>query len=158
MFKTKKLIIPAIALFGVVLIGLLSINCKAHAKAKNYAVSSWEGDYTLLARLVAGEAEGEPYLGQVGVAAVIINRTKHPKFPTTIADVIYQPGAFESVSNGLIWSRYPSRNNFDAARQAMSGWDPTYGSVFFWNPYKPVSPWIWSRSIVTRIGRHVFAK
>ena len=158
MFKTKKLIIPAIALSVVVLIGLLSINYKAHAKAKNYAVSSWEGDYTLLARLVAGEAEGEPYIGQVGVAAVIINRTKHPKFPTTIADVIYQPGAFESVSNGLIWSRYPSRNNFDAARQAMSGWDPTYGSVFFWNPYKPVSPWIWSRSIVTRIGRHVFAK
>jgi N-acetylmuramoyl-L-alanine amidase len=158
MFKNKKLIIIAFVILITVSTGFFIIRYKAQAKAKHYAISSWEGDHTLLARLVAGEAEGEPYAGQVGVAAVILNRSKNAKFPPTIADVVYQPGAFESVSNGLIWSRYPSRSNFEAARQAMDGWDPTYGCIFFWNPYKPVSSWIWSRSIITQIGQHVFAK
>ncbi|HHY70648.1 MAG TPA: spore cortex-lytic protein [Thermoanaerobacterales bacterium] len=158
MFKNKRIIIIAVIVLVTASIGFFIVRYKAQAKAKHYVVSSWEGDHTLLARLVAGEAEGEPYAGQVGVAAVIINRSKHAKFPPTIADVVYQSGAFESVSNGLIWSRYPSRSNFDAARQAMDGWDPTYGCIFFWNPYKPVSSWIWSRSIITQIGRHVFAK
>ncbi|MDD4570710.1 MAG: cell wall hydrolase [Tepidanaerobacteraceae bacterium] len=157
MFRKKNFIIVA-AILLVVLTGFITLNFRAQAKQKKYAVSSWEGDYTLLARLVAGEAEGEPYTGQVGVASVVINRAKNPKFPSTVADVVYQPAAFESVSNGLIWSRYPSRSNFEAARQALDGWDPTYGCVFFWNPYKPVSSWIWSRSIVTQIGQHVFAK
>lgn len=127
-------------------------------KVEDYAVSSWNGDYMLLARLVSGEARGEPYLGQVGVAAVILNRAKHPKFPSTVAGVIFQPGAFESVSNGQIWASYPSRSNFNAAREALNGWDPTYGSLYFWNPYKWVNPWIWTRRVMTQIGRHVFGK
>ncbi|MCR4431453.1 MAG: cell wall hydrolase [Tepidanaerobacteraceae bacterium] len=128
------------------------------ARTEDYAVSSWNGDYMLLARLVSGEARGEPFPGQVGVAAVILNRAKHPKFPPTVAGVIFQPGAFESVSNGQIWASYPSRSNFNAAREALNGWDPTYGSLYFWNPYKWVSPWVWTRRVMTQIGRHVFGK
>ncbi len=111
----------------------------------------------LLARLVAAEAQGEPYEGQVAVAAVILNRVEHPSFPNTLSGVVYQPHAFESVSNGLVWRRTPSDEAVRAARNALNGWDPTYGSIFFWNPYKPVSSWIWSRQIVVRIGNHVFA-
>lgn len=130
---------------------------RARAQASRGVSSS--NDVNLLARLVAAEAEGEPYVGQVAVAAVILNRVKNPQFPNTLAGVIYQPGAFESITNGLAWSRTPSSTAIKAARDAMNGWDPTYGCIFFWNPAKPVSSkWIWSRQIVTRIGSHVFAK
>jgi len=135
-----------------------SMEQSVQAKAEDYAVSSWNGNYMLLARLVSGEARGEPYMGQVGVAAVILNRTQNPKFPPTVSGVIFQPGAFESVRNGQIWAAYPSRSNFDAAREALNGWDPTYGSLYFWNPYKRVSPWIWTRRVMTQIGRHVFGR
>jgi len=131
---------------------------KAEAMAKSSAVISRQSDYMLLARVVSGEARGEPYLGQVAVAAVVINRAKSPKFPNTIPGVVYQPGAFESVSNGQIWAQHPTRSNFNAARDALNGFDPTYGSLFFWNPYKRVSSWIWSRPIVTQIGKHVFGR
>lgn len=110
----------------------------------------------LLARVIAAEAEGEPYEGKVAVGAVILNRVQSPSFPNTLSGVIYQPHAFESVSNGLIWRRTPSARSYEAARAALNGWDPTYGSLFFWNPSKPVSPWIWTRQIVRRIGNHVF--
>ena len=156
--KNKKIVIFLMIILIAIATGVTAIHFEPKAKAERYAVSSWQGDHMLLARLVAGEAEGEPYAGQVGVAAVILNRAKNPRFPSTIADVVFQPGAFESVSNGLIWSRYPSRTHFEAARQALDGWDPTYGCIFFWNPYKPVSGWIWTRTIVTQIGNHVFAK
>lgn len=110
----------------------------------------------LLARLVAAEAEGEPYTGQVAVAAVILNRVQSPQFPNSISGVAYQPLAFESVMNGLIWRRAPSAEAYNAARDALNGWDPSYGSLFFWNPSKPVSPWIWTRNIIVHIGNHVF--
>lgn len=111
----------------------------------------------LIARLIAAEAQGEPYEGQVGVGAVIVNRSNDPKFPGTIPGVIYEPWAFESVSNGLIWQRTPSWTERRAAIDAVSGWDPVYGSKFFWNPSKPVGGWIWTRPIVRQIGNHVFA-
>jgi len=116
------------------------------------------GDSNLLARLVSAEAEGEPYQGMVAVAAVMLNRVKDSKFPNTTSGVIFQPGAFESVSNGLIWQRSPSNQAVSAARDALNGYDPTYGCLFFWNPSKPVSGWIWGRSIAVRIGKHVFAR
>jgi len=116
------------------------------------------GDANLLARLVSAEAEGEPYQGMVAVAAVMLNRVKDLKFPNTTSGVIFQPGAFESVSNGLIWQRSPSNQAVSAARDALNGYDPTYGCLFFWNPSKPVSGWIWGRSIAVRIGKHVFAR
>ncbi|MEW6662696.1 MAG: spore cortex-lytic enzyme [Bacillota bacterium] len=115
-------------------------------------------DLNLLTRVVAAEAGGEPYTGQVAVAAVILNRIKSPSFPNSLAGVIYQPLAFESVSNGLIWRISDLDSPRRAAQDAMNGWDPTYGSIYFWNPGKPVNPWVWTRTIVTQIGRHVFAR
>lgn len=115
-------------------------------------------DVELLARLIAAEAQGEPYVGQVAVGAVVLNRVKSPGFPNTLSGVIYQPRAFESVSNGLIWRRTPTEEAYRAARDALNGWDPTYGALFFWNPNKPVSPWVWTRQIIVRIGNHVFAR
>ena len=126
----------------------------------NYYASSnhiSQSDVELIARLVEAEAQGEPYNGKVGVAAVVLNRVESSEFPNTVAGVIYERHAFESVTNNLIWRRSPSNQAYNAARDAQNGWDPTYGSVFFWNPYKPVTPWIWSRPIVTQYGNHVFA-
>lgn len=114
-------------------------------------------DVLLLARLVQGEAGGEPYLGKVAVAAVILNRVESDQFPNSIAGVIYQPNAFESISNGIA-NNSPTQESVKAAQDAMNGWDPSQGSLFFWNPAKPVNKWIWSRQIVTQIGGHVFAK
>ncbi|MDI6870420.1 MAG: cell wall hydrolase [Bacillota bacterium] len=111
----------------------------------------------LIARLIAAEAQGEPYEGMVGVGAVVMNRTYDPNFPGTIPGVIYEPWAFESVAIGLIWQRTPTWTERRAAIDAVSGWDPTYGSKFFWNPAKPVGGWIWTRPIVRQIGNHVFA-
>ncbi|HHY35868.1 MAG TPA: spore cortex-lytic protein [Firmicutes bacterium] len=122
------------------------------------APESWWDEVNLISRLIMGEATGEPFAGQVGVGAVVLNRTRHPQFPNTVPGVIYEPGAFESVSNGLIWSAPPSAVNYRAAELALNGWDPTYGALFFWNPAKPVSPWIWTRTIITQIGSHVFAR
>ncbi|MEA4882629.1 MAG: cell wall hydrolase [Clostridia bacterium] len=116
------------------------------------------GSGDLLARLVTAEAEGEPYQGMVAVAAVLLNRVESSKFPNTVPGVVFQPAAFESVSNGLIWRRSPSNQARSAARDALNGVDPTYGCLFFWNPSKPVSGWIWGRGIAVRIGKHVFAR
>ncbi|HBI26366.1 MAG TPA: spore cortex-lytic protein [Peptococcaceae bacterium] len=111
----------------------------------------------LLARVIQGEAGDEPYLGKVAVAAVMLNRVSSASFPNSLSGVVFEPYAFESVSNGLIWQRTPSTESVRAAGEALNGLDPTYGALFFWNPSKPVSPWIWSRQIITEIGQHVFA-
>ncbi len=113
----------------------------------------------LLARLVAAEAGGEPFWGQVAVAAVVLNRVEHPAFPDTVAEVVFEPGAFESVSNGHIWRKIPTSTHYQAVAAALDGYDPTGGAVFFWNPHLVSSGnWIWSRAIVRRIGQHVFAR
>jgi N-acetylmuramoyl-L-alanine amidase len=113
-------------------------------------------DERLLAQLVRAEAEAEPYTGMVAVAAVVLNRVRSSRFPNTVAGVVYQPGAFESVGNGRV-NLAARTEHVRAARDALNGWDPSYGSLFFWNPAKPVSAWIWSRTIKVRIGKHVFA-
>ena len=112
---------------------------------------------TLLAQLVCGEARGEPYEGKVAVAAVILNRTLDKRFPGSVAGVVYQTHAFESVSNGEIY-RGTTTECYKAARAALSGWDPSNGSVFFYAPAKTSNAYIWSRPIVRVIGRHNFAK
>ncbi len=114
-------------------------------------------DVMLLARVVNGEAANEPYLGKVAVGAVILNRVESGRFPDSLAGVIYQPNAFESISNGIA-NQMPSPESIKAAQDALNGWDPTQGALFFWNPAKPVSSWIWSRPIITQIGAHVFAR
>jgi N-acetylmuramoyl-L-alanine amidase len=110
---------------------------------------------TLLGRLIYGEARGEPYVGQVAVGAVVVNRTQSTLFPRTVAGVIFQPGAFDAVSDGQIW-RGLENQNMQAARAAVAGWDPSGGSLYYWNPATATSRWIWSRKILTRIGKHVF--
>jgi N-acetylmuramoyl-L-alanine amidase len=101
------------------------------------------GDVYLLARAVHGEARGEPYVGKVAVAAVVINRTKSPEFPNTIAGVIYQPEAFTAVSDGQI-NLAPDEESLRAARDALNGWDPTGGALYYYNPAKTTNAWIWS--------------
>ncbi len=114
-------------------------------------------DLTLLAQAVRSEAEAEPYEGQVAVAAVILNRVEHPSYPKTIAGVIFQPGAFEAVSNGTFF-KPPLKQSIRAAQDALNGWDPSHGAIFYWNPATAKSKWIWTRKIHARIGKHVFAK
>lgn len=116
-----------------------------------------QDDLELLARVVSAEAKGEPYEGQVAVGGVILNRIRDSRFPNTLAGVVYQTHAFESVSNGEIYKPVSAASR-RAAQDALNGWDPSGGAVFFWNPYKPVSKWIWSRPIQKQIGNHVFAK
>ncbi|KKM09337.1 hypothetical protein SY88_19330 [Clostridiales bacterium PH28_bin88] len=142
-------------------LGLPGGPARAAAAPANYKPTtgvSGSQDLNLLARVVAAEAGGEPYQGQVAVASVILNRVKASSFPNTLPGVVYQPLAFESVSNGLVWRVTDLSSPMRAAQDAMNGWDPTYGSLFFWNPAKPVNRWIWTRDIVVRIGKHVFAR
>jgi len=127
---------------------------------KNYAQqTSNTSDIQLLARAINGEARGESYEGQVAVGAVILNRVKHSDFPNTIAGVIYQPGAFTAVSDGQI--NHPIDENstvYKAARDAMNGWDPTNGCIYYFNPNTATNSWIWSKTIVKTIGKHHFCK
>lgn len=111
----------------------------------------------LLAQVIEGEAADEPYEGKVAVGAVILNRTESGNFPKTIPGVIYELDAFESVANGQ-YQRSLSQDSLNAAIDALSGSDPTGGALYFWNPATASSPWVWSRPIVTQIGRHVFAR
>jgi len=119
-------------------------------------VTRVSGDSYLLARVIHAEAGSEPYLGKVAVGGVILNRIQNPKFPKTLSGVIYQPYAFESVSNGMV-NRSPGGDSLKAARDALSGWDPSGGALYFFNPSKTSNRWIWARQIINRIGKHVFA-
>ncbi|MDE7373360.1 MAG: spore cortex-lytic enzyme [Clostridia bacterium] len=112
-------------------------------------------DLNLLARAIYGEARGEPYTGQVAVAAVILNRVKSSSFPNTIAGVIYQAGAFDCVADGQI-NLTPNQNAYNAARDALNGWDPTYGCLFYYNPRTATSKWMLSRTVKLNIGNHAF--
>ncbi|NMA69523.1 MAG: spore cortex-lytic enzyme [Desulfitobacterium sp.] len=114
-------------------------------------------DVNLLARCVSAEARGEPYVGQVAVAAVILNRLKDPAFPNTIADIIYQPLAFSSVADGQI-NMAPTSSSIKAAQEAISGVDPTGGALFFFNPAKTKNKFIWSRPQIMQIGNHIFTR
>ncbi|MDD4493778.1 MAG: spore cortex-lytic enzyme [Eubacteriales bacterium] len=111
----------------------------------------------LLARAVYSEARGEPYTGQVAIAAVVLNRVRDSRFPNTISGVIYQPGAFTAVADGQ-FNLTPNETAYKAARDALNGWDPTYGCVYYFNPATATSGWIWSRQIVIKIGKHNFCK
>ena len=115
------------------------------------------GDVYLLAQCIYGEARGEPYKGQVAVGAVVLNRVRSSSFPNSIAGVIYQRGAFTAVSDGQI-NLAPDDTALKAAKDAMNGWDPTGGCLFYYNPATATSAWIRSRPVALRIGEHVFCK
>ena len=118
--------------------------------------SQSSGDLDLLAKIVYAEARGEPYSGQVAIAAVVLNRVESPSFPNTIAGVIYQPYAFTAVDDGQI-NLKPNSTAYKAAQDALNGWDPTYGCLYYYNPATATSSWIWSRQTVVTIGNHIFA-
>ena len=114
-------------------------------------------DLQLMARAINGEARGEPYEGQVAVGAVILNRVKSSKFPNTIAGVIYESGAFTAVADGQINVPISEGSTvYKAARDAMNGWDPTNGAIYYFNPNTATNKWIWSRPLIKTIGKHRF--
>lgn len=119
--------------------------------------STNSNDLNLLSRVVYGEARGEPYSGQVAVAAVVLNRVKSSSFPNTISGVIYQRGAFDAVSDGQI-NLTPNSTAKKAAQDALNGWDPSYGAIYYFNPSTATNKWIWSRPMTVTIGRHRFCK
>ncbi|WP_331489650.1 spore cortex-lytic enzyme [Tepidibacter hydrothermalis] len=125
-------------------------------KTKKVA-SSRNDEIYLLSQAITGEARGEPYTGQVSVGAVILNRTKDSRFPHSIAGVIYQPGAFTAVDDGQI-NMKPTQSCIQAANDAINGWDPTGGAVYYWNPATATSKWIWKLKPIYKIGKHWFAK
>jgi N-acetylmuramoyl-L-alanine amidase len=142
---------------GEITLAALGLSSPATAPEVSRGAATDRGEVALLAQVIEGEAADEPYLGKVAVGAVIFNRTKSASFPHTISGVIFQDFAFESISNGQAF-RPVTSESIEAAQAALAGYDPTGGALFFWNPYKPVSSWIWSRPIITQIGNHVFAR
>ena len=119
--------------------------------------TSNSSNVNLLAHLIYGEARGESYIGQVAVGAVIMNRVKSNLFPNTIAGVIYQKGAFDAVSDGQI-NMTPNSTAKKAAQDAINGWDPSYGAIYYFNPQTATNKWIWSRPVTVTIGKHRFCK
>lgn len=113
------------------------------------------GDVDLLARLISAEARGEPYEGQVAVGAVVLNRVNHASFPNTLSGVIYQSGAFSCLDDGQ-FDEPVAESAYRAARDAMNGWDPSGGAIYYFNPDTATSAWIWSRPAIVTIGRHMF--
>lgn len=114
-----------------------------------------ERDLQLMANAVYGESRGEPYEGQVAVAAVILNRLESPDFPNTISEIIFQPGAFTAVADGQIWLT-PNERAKQAVLDAMNGWDPSENALYYFNPNTATSAWIWSRPQIKQIGEHIF--
>ena len=114
-----------------------------------------EQDLQILANAVYGEARGEPYEGQVAVAAVILNRLESPEFPDSISGIIFQPGAFTAVADGQIWLE-PNARAKQAVLDAINGWDPSENALYYFNPVTATSKWIWSRPQIKQIGEHIF--
>lgn len=132
----------------------MGLNLKSTVSASTKPAS---GDVYLLAQCIYSESRGEPYKGQVAVGAVVLNRVKSSAFPNSISGVIYQKGAFSAVDDGQI-NLTPNDSALKAAKDAMNGWDPTGGCLYYYNPAKTSNRWIRSRPVVLRIGNHVFCK
>ena len=121
------------------------------------SITNSNSDLNLLAKLVYAEARGEPYTGQVAVASVVLNRVKSSSFPNSVAGVIYQSGAFSVVNDGQI-NLQPNQTAIKAAQDAINGWDPSYGAIYYFNPNTATNDWIWSRPMTVTIGKHRFCK
>lgn len=138
-------------------LGIYEKQSTTTSSSSSSGLSNRQDDLYLLSHLISAEARGEEYQGQVAVGAVVINRTKHPSFPNTIAGVIYEPGAFSSVSDGQFYDE-PVESARRAAEDALNGMDPSGGAIYFYNPAKSVSQWIFSRTTIKIIGKHTFAE
>lgn len=151
-FQTKNGL-KADGVAGKGTLAALGINA-SNPSATSYSSNT---DAVLLARLINGEARGEPYEGQVAVGAVVLNRTRNSKFPSTVAGVIYQPGAFTAVVDGQIHAQI-EQSSVNAAKDALNGWDPSGGAIYYFNPSTATSAWIWSRPLIKIIGKHRFCR
>ena len=136
---------------------LAALGIKGSSNSSSSSSNSNSNNVTLLAKLIYGESRGEPYTGQVAVGAVVMNRVKSNSFPNTIAGVIYQSGAFDAVSDGQI-NKTPDSSAKKAAQDAINGWDPSYGAIYYFNPSTATNKWIWSRPLTIVIGKHRFCK
>lgn len=152
----KKNGLTADGVAGEKTLAAMGISPGKAVRASAQAGTSYSGDVELLARLIHGEARGEPYVGMVAVGAVVMNRVRSSKFPNTIAGVIYQSGAFDAVKDGQI-NLTPGEQSRRAARDALNGWDPTNGCLYYYNPSTATSSWIWTREVRLNIGDHSFA-
>ncbi len=157
-----KNIIKIVIIFGLLMLAFVILIVLGNNYTKqnvSYAATSNTSDLQLMARAINGEARGEPYEGQVAVGAVILNRVKDSRFPNSISGVIYQSGAFTAVADGQINSPIDEGSTvYKAAQDAMNGWDPTGGCVYYFNPDTATNSWIWSRPHVKTIGKHRFCK
>ncbi len=156
--RLLKIILIIISVLTLIIFSVVIGNDKENTNI-SYAAGSNNSDIQLMARAINGEARGEPYEGQVAVGAVILNRVKSSQFPNTIAGVIYQTGAFTAVADGQINVPIDEGSTvYKAARDAMNGWDPTGGCIYYFNPDTATNKWIWSRPHVKTIGKHRFCK
>ena len=156
--RLLKIILIIISVLTLIIFSVVIGNDKENTNI-SYAAGSNNSDIQLMARAINGEARGEPYEGQVAVGAVILNRVKSSQFPNTIAGVIYQAGAFTAVADGQINVPIDEGSTvYKAARDAMNGWDPTGGCIYYFNPDTATNKWIWSRPHVKTIGKHRFCK
>ena len=157
-----KNILKILFLFTILILSIILIIIFSNDVGEqntSYAATSSSSDIQLMARAINGEARGEPYEGQVAVGAVILNRVKSSQFPNTIAGVIYQSGAFTAVADGQINVPIAEGSSvYKAAKDAMNGWDPTGGCIYYFNPDTATNKWIWSRPYVKTIGKHRFCK
>ncbi len=117
--------------------------------------TAYGNDINLLARLISAESRGEPYVGQVAVGAVVLNRMEHPSFPNSMSGVIYQNGAFTCLDDGEFYKPVVD-SAYRAAKDALNGWDPSGGAIYYFNPHTATSAWIWSRPLLLEIGKHRF--
>ena len=141
--------------YGLTVDGICGAQTLAALGIRVQDASADRNTRALLARLISAEARGEPYVGQVAVGAVVLNRVKHPSFPNTIPGVIYQSGAFSCISDGQ-FDQPVADSAFRAADDALNGWDPTGGAIYYFNPSTATSAWIWSRPLILTIGKHRF--
>ena len=156
----KKILKVLLIIFFIILSTIfVFIVDKGEINTVSLAKSTNASDIQLMARAINGEARGEPYEGQVAVGAVILNRVKDSRFPNSISGVIYQSGDFTAVSDGQINAAISEGSTvYKAAQDAMNGWDPTGGCVYYFNPATATNKWIWSRPLVKTIGKHRFCK
>ncbi|MDD4510876.1 MAG: spore cortex-lytic enzyme [Oscillospiraceae bacterium] len=154
-FFQRKNGLTADGVAGSATLEKLGIPKNASSGSNSSGTSAQSNDLYLLAKVISAEARGEPYSGQVAVGAVILNRIKHPSFPSSLSGVVYQPGAFTCMADGQI-NQPIADSAYRAAKDAMNGSDPSGGSIYYFNPATATSAWIWSRPLITIIGKHRF--
>ena len=155
--QTKNAVIKFQKDYGLTADGIVGSNTLKALKLKFQSSPNkfTQSEISLLARIISAESRGEPYTGQVAVGAVILNRIDHPSFPNTLAGVIYQPGAFSCINDGQV-NEAVSESAKRAAQDAINGWDPSGGAIYYYNPAKTSNKWIMSRPVIVVIGSHRF--